>query len=500
MTAVVVLLVANHQIARQRNLAQREHERAEANLVKARATVDGYLTTVSENTLLKSTLPGLQSLRKDLLQSALQYYQGFVRENQEDRALRFELAAATFRVGVITAEIESPAKGLQSLLDARIMFQALAEADPSRDDYQMELGRCSVRIGHVLTNLSKTHDSITAFKQGIAIMESILPHRPADDMLRSDLAFGHHYLGLQQVETGIADEGSRHSRRAIELRQALVDRNPTDLRYRSDLAQSISNLSFAQYQAGRLDDALENATNAEKIQRLLVSQQPWNISTRRNLSLSIRAHGAISRSRGRMAEGLACLRESTGIMEKLTTENPLDIDLRRLTARSFSEYAQALVDTNELELGKQALARAQEHSEMVRKENPKDLRNLSALSSIHRTAGKVLDKQGKSADAMREVLEALEIDEGIASEAPLFRYDLACSLAQCCGISGRLKANADADKYAERTIVELRKAWDQGWKNIKLMESDPDLDAVRSRADFKAFMQSIRPGGDRPAG
>ncbi len=497
--AVVVLLAANHRIALERNAAEREHERAEANLVKARAAVDDYLTTVSENTLLRSTLPGLQSLRKDLLQSALSYYQGFVRENQEDRALRFELAAATFRVGVITAEIESPARGLQSLVDARAMFQALADADPSREDYQMELGRCGLRIGHVLTNLSKTEDSITAFKQGIAILETIEPHRPADDILRSDLAFGHHYLGLQQVETGISDEGSRHSRRALELRQELVDRNPTDLRYRSDLAQSISNLSFAQYQAGRLDDALKNATNAEKIQRSLVTQQPWNTATRRNLSLSIRAHGAIIRSMGRDEESLAYLHESTEIVEKLTIENPLEIDLRRLAARSFSEYAQALVDANHLELGKQALARAQEHAEMVRKENPRDLRNLSALSSIHRTAGKVLDKQGKSAEAMQEVLEALQIDEGIASELPLFRYDLACSLAQCCGISGRLSAIGDANNYAERTVVELRKAWDQGWKNIKLIESDPDLDAVRSRPDFKAFMQSVRSNGGPPA-
>ena len=100
---------------------------------------------------------------------------------------------------------------------------------------------------------------------------------------------------------------------------------------------------------------------------------------------------------------------------------------------------------------------------------------------------------------MQEVLKALQIDEGIASEAPLFRYDLACSLAQCCGISGRLSAIADANRYAERTLVELRKAWDQGWKNIKLMESDPDLDAVRLRPDFKAFMQSVRSNGGPPA-
>src|SRR5262249_34883283 len=149
--AVVVLLVANYQITQQRNAARREHERAEANLAAARAAVDDFLTTVSESTLLKSSLPGLQPLRKELLQTALRHYQGFVQQNQDDPALRFELASATFRVGVITAEIDSPEKGLQYLVEARNLFQSLADSEPSQVDYQAELGRCLIRIGFVLT-------------------------------------------------------------------------------------------------------------------------------------------------------------------------------------------------------------------------------------------------------------------------------------------------------------------------------------------------------------
>jgi hypothetical protein len=157
-----------------------------------------------------------------------------------------------------------------------------------------------------------------------------------------------------------------------------------------------------------------------------------------------------------------------------------------------------LIDQDKPELAKPVLARAQEHAEIVHRENPKDVDNLSVLSSIHRTRGKIFDKQGKSAEAMQEVLKALTIDEGIASEAALFRYDLACSLAQCCGIAGRGGAHAEADEYAARAIVELRKAWDQGWRNGKLIATDPDLDSLRSRSDFKAFMPSVRNKGDKP--
>ena len=73
--------------------------------------------------MLRSSLPGLQPLRSELLQTALRYYQSFVQENQNDPNLRFELAAATFRVGVITAEIDSQEKGLRYLVEARTCFR-----------------------------------------------------------------------------------------------------------------------------------------------------------------------------------------------------------------------------------------------------------------------------------------------------------------------------------------------------------------------------------------
>ena len=66
---------------------ERQRLRAEANYAEAqssdcadlaRRAVDEYFVQVSENTLLKSPLPGLQPLRKQLLESALKYYKEFV--------------------------------------------------------------------------------------------------------------------------------------------------------------------------------------------------------------------------------------------------------------------------------------------------------------------------------------------------------------------------------------------------------------------------------------
>ena len=91
--------------AAQRKEAERQQQIAQENFERARDAVDEYLTRVSQEELLNT--PGLQPLRKDLLELALKYYQEFVAERSHDQTLQADLAAAYSRVGDITSEIGS---------------------------------------------------------------------------------------------------------------------------------------------------------------------------------------------------------------------------------------------------------------------------------------------------------------------------------------------------------------------------------------------------------
>jgi hypothetical protein len=61
-------------------------------------------------------------------------------------------------------------------------------------------------------------------------------------------------------------------------------------------------------------------------------------------------------------------------------------------------------------------------------------------------------------------------------------------------MAGRIGAQAEAEQYARRALIELHRAWEQGWKEIQLMERDPDLDALRERADFRRLMDELKAG------
>src|SRR5262249_53508869 len=69
LTAVVALSISTL-------LINRERARAEASFRQAKQAVDDYFTTVSESQLLE--VPGLQPLRKELLERAQKYYEQFL--------------------------------------------------------------------------------------------------------------------------------------------------------------------------------------------------------------------------------------------------------------------------------------------------------------------------------------------------------------------------------------------------------------------------------------
>ena len=109
-------------------LINRERAKAEANFRKARAAVDTYFTTVSESRLLD--VPGLQPLRKELLDSALEYYRDFLREHGDDSSVRKESAAASFRAGWITQMVGSDANAMESYRTAATLYEELVRAEP----------------------------------------------------------------------------------------------------------------------------------------------------------------------------------------------------------------------------------------------------------------------------------------------------------------------------------------------------------------------------------
>ncbi len=489
-----------HEAQDQRDRALRAEGDAKANLVRARAAVDDYLTLISENRLLNSQLPGLQPLRKELLITALKYYEDFVQRHEDDADLRAELAAATLRVGEITDQISAKGEAVYAFQKASSIYESLAGAasSPSNWSYRAGQGRCLVRMAMIQFEQGKSDESLSTFERSIALLDRLERDRPGDRAIRADSAIAHHYLSLVLLNRGNRNEAMRHQKAAIELRKGLAEELPTRLSYQIDLALSFSNLGFIHMRGGQVTEAFDSTRRANAIQRTLVVEHPEDPSLRNTLALSARGMASILNTLGRWKESRPLFVESVEIMSRLVSENPAVIDFRRVLATSAAELGQGLVDHDEIDAGLAAFAQARDQSETVRRTNPNDVRNINTLASIYRGIGKTQAKQGKTADALASLHEAIVLGERIAAEDSLFTYDLACALAlygETIGCNHTVldkESNKTPQHYFDKSMEVLLLAFDRGWRLAEWTERDPELRSLRSRADFQALLRMMR--------
>ncbi len=198
--AVVVLAISNARIARtSRDLAtalddkdgalkaaresetqtkssaaerDRQRLRAEAGEAQARAAVDQFLTRVTEEALLKA--PGLQPLRRDLLRSALTFYDEFLKQRGDEPGLRAAMADVHRRVGNIQRDLGDDNGRRKSFLTARSIYEVLVQEKPGDRDAQAGLADSQFRLG--------------ANSEAAKLYESLVKLDPKNPRYRHELA------------------------------------------------------------------------------------------------------------------------------------------------------------------------------------------------------------------------------------------------------------------------------------------------------------------------
>jgi serine/threonine protein kinase len=131
--------------------ARRQRNLANANFDKARQTVDEYFTQVSQNKLLKTPLPGMQPLRKELLGAALKYYREFAEEHAQDPRLQADLAVACLNMGKIIRLTESNERALPHFQQALQILERLEKDNPASFPVQRDLAETESEMASAIS-------------------------------------------------------------------------------------------------------------------------------------------------------------------------------------------------------------------------------------------------------------------------------------------------------------------------------------------------------------
>jgi serine/threonine-protein kinase len=330
-----------------RNAALVNAARAQTNFAHALETVNTFCTQVSEEQLLDE--PGMQPLRRRLLELARRYYQRFQREQGDAPSLMRELAQSFMRSGIIAGELGDAAEAQTALFRSQDILAELCRVEPTDVALRVELARCHIEIADAIfvgtnqtlgNNIEKNHDQSLAFmeelvaadpgnpenlrllgrsygmsgmrklrfaqdsaaeaslKKAVATLEGLCRAAPEDVEGARWLALAYADLGLVHQQTGHHADRVRALGRALALLEVLEDRFPKSRRHRLDRAQCLVQVGVARVDLGWYHEAATFLRAAEdRLSRLSV-ENPDAVDVRYWLAVAKQGMGRVALARG----------------------------------------------------------------------------------------------------------------------------------------------------------------------------------------------------------
>jgi len=204
-------------------LAAEEADRAKASEQRTRQTVDELFTEVSENVLFNQ--PGMQPVRKKLLDRTLAHYRRFVEDQQRDRTASRELGRTCYRIGRITRMLNSLSEAQDAFAQAYNIQVKLCADDSKNSELRDELAATCTELGKVALRRRDFEFAGQMFHEAEELRSQLVAQYAGDPGYRRKLANAHMNLGL--LERSLAVQQQDFARIAVarqRFEQAQADR------------------------------------------------------------------------------------------------------------------------------------------------------------------------------------------------------------------------------------------------------------------------------------
>jgi eukaryotic-like serine/threonine-protein kinase len=505
LTAGTVLLTqANARTERQRQLAVTNYQkavqnfqRAEASFRKAREAVDEYFTKVSESKLLN--VPGLQPLRKELLESARKYYQDFLGERGEDKSVRADAAKAWFRVGDLNTYVGSPQEAALAFRKAQELYEALLADHPESLSYRAELARSLNSLANQYANLDLPDDALETQEAAVALYEQNTRSDPTNPEYQNGLAISLVSIGEKYFSVGRQRDALPSAQRAEAIFESLASAHPTLPDYRNRMATALLDIGYYQRFAGQSHAALNSNLRALEIMQQLVREHPEDLRYASHVALAHNTIGFVEYNwLKRFPAALASFRQAISTWEPLARDNPTVHLYRENLAECKYHLGIILGKLGQADESLKTLEASLALREAINREKPGVSWYEQGLISDLRAVAKIYRANGRESEARKALESARTLIVKHAENNKTNFYEQACKLARAGELVRLDKGDltpaelALRRNYADRAVATLQKATRAGMVTWQFLEIDEDFDSIRDRDDFKAILAEMK--------
>ncbi len=481
--------------------------KANENFDLARGAVDRFMTEVSESQLL--TVPRMEPLRRKLLTGAMEFYEKFVQQAQDDPELKAALGKSHRKLGRILAILGDDERSVEGISKAIEIFTQLSEENPGDRETSNNLARSSKMLGIVLHKLGRNKEATEALERAIAVASRLVKDSPTVPEHAFELANAKNSLGILLREESRAKEALANYNSAITIAKQLVDDHPQNLKFRGELGNVYHNLgALLCFELSQFAESAKQLEQARAVYQQLAEDEPENPKHIYTLAIVHGSLGNLAHRSGQPAQALEFSRQSRDLFEQVARAHPdvpnytakvatangnLSLVLHRsgkmpeaVTAVEksrdvFQQLSEKFPDVPEYTSGvarshnnlgvllqnskqpKKAIAafrRAQEIYEQLATDQPDIPGFANQLAGIHRTIAGILDESGQTADSAAEFSRAITIATQLSKKYPDIP-EYANSLASTLNDKGVLLSNTNQRPAAVAEYDRARKVLEQ---------------------------------------
>jgi tetratricopeptide (TPR) repeat protein/tRNA A-37 threonylcarbamoyl transferase component Bud32 len=451
-----VLIAREQKLTEQARLGEREQrQQAQKSLAMACQAVDEMLTEVGSTRLAE--LPGVDEVRRELLNKALVFYQRFLEQRGEDPHLRLETGRAYRRLAAVYEMLGQPQKGLEASTASLDILNRLATEVPERQDYQFEMAESHKGQGLLLDRLGRYADALTEQRESGRILAELFLQHEDEPFYAEALADSDNNLGNTLSTMEHRAEAADAYRRALRTYAELADRYPSNLKYRHDEARVQNNLGLLLTASRQYKDAAASYRDGIKNVRL-ITHSGAKSDTFLLASVLHNNLGRAMAAAGQPLDAEAAYRDAVKVLTRLVNDFPTRPDYRKELASSFSYLVPVLAGLNQPQEAEKACRQAQDVLGRLANDFPArpDYRHSWSLTSIN--LGKLLQDAKKYDEAESAYREGVRVLSDLANipDRPMFRRTLAASLANLATLLHERGRRSDAVQTA-RQVVQVWK-------------------------------------------
>jgi serine/threonine protein kinase/tetratricopeptide (TPR) repeat protein len=475
-------------VAERRALAERD--RTEASFRMARDAVNSLFTQVSQSPKLKTK--GMESFRKDLLQSAQKFYERFIREQFDAPGVRYDLGLAHRRLAEIHRELSDYAAAEDSSAKAVAILGELARAQPETAEYQRDLAASYSMLGLVYSDTSRWEEANAAYQQALAIAEEQVRAHPEVTEYEYTLAKTYGASALMYHRSVRLENAEKRFQQAFDVLKKLVQNHPLNSEYQWLMATTQMDWGQVCLSRGWFEKAETALKAAQSVYGRFVrarSDAPpedWQALARCDAIL-----GIAYRDQAKTESAEAAQQQALEIFEKVAHEHPDVLVYEYDVGRCYSELARTADSAGRTDAALARFGKAIAIIEGVVGKGYQPGRSRLLDTRLYRAI--TLAGRGDHVQATAEA-EAVARPGGLISSTV---YNVACVFSRASAAADHDTKLSTADRarlkarYADRAMEYLRQAVAEGWGNPGVAKKDADLDPLRARKDFQKLLADL---------